>query len=212
MTAQNATPAQTRIDINAIDWEKNSGLVPVIVQHAHDGRVLMLGYTDRAALECTLATGEVHFHSRSRQRLWHKGETSGHVLKLVSIASDCDNDALLCLAIPQGPTCHRGTASCFDAGHRAHPWLNELGALIAARHAATERTGYVGRLFDAGCERMAQKLGEEGIETALAAVAGDRSSLANEAADLLFHLLVLLRARDLDLADVVAVLADRHPA
>ena len=198
--------------IDALDWDKSDGLVPVIVQHVHDGRVLMLGYTDREALERTLATGDVHFFSRSRQCLWRKGEVSGHVLKAVSIVPDCDGDTLLCQAIPEGPTCHRGVASCFDGDRRAHPWLNELEALIAARKSTQAQTGYVAGLFAAGPERIAQKLGEEGVETAIAAVVGNREALTNEAADLLFHLLVLLRGSDLALADVVSVLAQRHRA
>lgn len=193
-----------------IDWNKSDGLVPLIVQHAHDGRVLMLGYTDREALAATLASGQVHFHSRSRGRLWKKGETSGHVLDLVSLALDCDGDAVLCQAIPAGPTCHTGSASCFDGDGDAHPWLNRLEALIEARRDADPQTSYVAGLFARGRKRQAQKVGEEGVETALAALGGDPGELRAEAADLLFHLLVLLRASDLSLADVVAELAARH--
>lgn len=195
----------------SLDWDKGAGLLPVIVQHADDGRVLMLGYTDRAALERTVATGEVHFFSRSRQRLWRKGESSGHVLAAVSLVADCDADAVLCQARPAGPTCHRGSASCFDGSGRAHPWLNELEALVAARRAAgAGQGGYVAGLTASGRKRIAQKVGEEGLETALAAVAGDRAEVCSEAADLLFHLLVLLRDCDLALADVVSELASRH--
>ena len=193
-----------------IDWAKGGGLVPLIVQHAHDGRVLMLGYTNRAALEETLATGEVHFWSRSRQRIWRKGETSGHVLALVSLAADCDGDALLCQAVPQGPTCHRGMASCFDGTAPAHAWLNELQALIDARSSADPATSYVARLLAAPPARRGQKVGEEGVEVAIAAVSGSDEALVGEAADLVFHLLVLLRGRGLALADVVGELALRH--
>lgn len=193
-----------------IDWDKGDGLVPLIVQHAHDGRVLMLGYTDRAALEQTLASGQVHFFSRSRGRLWKKGESSGHVLALVSLAADCDGDTLLCQAVPAGPTCHTGTASCFDGDGGAHPWLNQLEALIAARRTADPATSYVAGLFAKGRKRQAQKVGEEGVETALAALAGEPGELRAEAADLLFHLLVLLHGSDLALADVVAELERRH--
>ncbi|ANB19469.1 bifunctional phosphoribosyl-AMP cyclohydrolase/phosphoribosyl-ATP diphosphatase HisIE [Dokdonella koreensis] len=193
-----------------IDWDKGDGLVPLIVQHAHDGRVLMLGYTDRAALEQTLASGQVHFFSRSRGRLWKKGESSGHVLALVSLAADCDGDTLLCQAVPAGPTCHTGTASCFDGDGGAHPWLNRLEALIAARRTADPATSYVAGLFAKGRKRQAQKVGEEGVETALAALAGEPGELRAEAADLLFHLLVLLHGSDLVLADVVAELERRH--
>jgi len=193
-----------------LDWDKSGGLVPLVVQHAHDGRVLMLGYIDREALALTIETGEVHFRSRSQQRIWRKGETSGHVLKLVSIAPDCDRDALLCQALPAGPTCHRGTPSCFDGESAAHPWLNELEALIASRASADPESSYVAKLLAAPVARRAQKVGEEGVETALAAVSGSADSLRGEAADLLFHLLVLLRGEGLGLADVVGELARRH--
>jgi len=193
-----------------LDWDKSGGLVPLVVQHAHDGRVLMLGYVDREALALTIETGEVHFRSRSQQRIWRKGETSGHVLKLVSIAPDCDRDALLCQALPAGPTCHRGTPSCFDGESAAHPWLNELEALIASRASADPESSYVAKLLAAPVARRAQKVGEEGVETALAAVSGSADSLRGEAADLLFHLLVLLRGEGLGLADVVGELARRH--
>jgi len=193
-----------------LDWDKGDGLVPLIVQHAHDGRVLMLGYANREALERTLQTQQIHFWSRSKQRLWRKGESSGHVLKLVSIAADCDHDTLLCQALPAGPTCHLGTPTCFDATTPAHPWLNELEALIASRASADPESSYVAKLLAAPVARRAQKVGEEGVETALAAVSGSADSLRGEAADLLFHLLVLLRGEGLGLADVVGELARRH--
>ncbi len=193
-----------------LDWSKSGGLLPLIVQHAHDGRVLMLGHVDREALEATLATREVHFHSRSKQRLWKKGEQSGNVLSLVSIATDCDRDALLVQAVPRGPTCHRGTPSCFDGDLPAHPWLNELEALIESRAGADAATSHVASLLAAPVARRAQKVGEEGVETALAAATGDLDGLRDEAADLLFHLLVLLRGSGLTLADVVGELARRH--
>lgn len=196
--------------LDALDFAKGGGLLPLIVQHAHDGRVLMLGYANREALEATLRTREIHFWSRSRRRLWRKGETSGHVLQLVSIAADCDGDTLLCQALPAGPTCHLGTPTCFDATTPAHPWLNELEALIAARADADPASSYVARLLAAPLARRAQKVGEEGVETALAAVGGDAAKLREEAADLLFHLLVLLRGSGLSLADVVGELARRH--
>jgi len=196
--------------MDAPDWRKGDGLLPLIVQHAHDGRVLMLGYTDRNALERTLATGEVHFWSRSKQRLWRKGESSGHVLALVSIAMDCDRDSLLAQALPAGPTCHRGTPSCFDGDARTHPWLNELETLIAARANGDPASSYVAKLLAAPPARRAQKVGEEGVEVALAAATGDIDGIRGEAADLLFHLLVLLRGAGLPFADVVGELAQRH--
>ena len=200
------------VDVDAIDWSKGGGLVPLVAQHAHDGRVLMLGWTDRAALARTLETREVHFWSRSKQRLWKKGESSGHVLALVSIATDCDADALLAQVVPAGPTCHRGTPSCFDGDERAHPWLNELEALIARRAGADPSTSYVARLLAATPARRAQKVGEEGVEVALAAATGNRDALVGEAADLVFHLLVLLRGVDVPLADVIGELARRDRA
>lgn len=196
--------------LESLHWDKGDGLLPLIVQHAHDGRVLMLGWCDRQALQRTLETGQVHFHSRSRGRLWRKGETSGHVLHALSLAMDCDRDSLLCQALPAGPTCHRGSASCFDTQARVHPWLNELEALIVMRRAQASDGSYVAGLFAAGPARMAQKVGEEGVETALAAVAGSDEQLRGEAADLLFHLLVLLAGRDLGLADIAGELARRH--
>lgn len=198
--------------IDELDWSKTDGLLPLVAQHAHDGRVLMLGYVNREALDTTLRTREVHFWSRSKQRLWKKGETSGNVLKLVSIAADCDRDALLAQAIPQGPTCHRGTPSCFDGNAPAHPWLNELEALIASRQGADPATSYVAKLLATTPARRAQKVGEEGVETALAAATGDLDGLRGEAADLVFHLLVLLHGAGLTLADVVGELARRHRA
>ena len=194
-----------------MDWSKDGGLLPLIVQHAHDARVLMVGYANRGALARTLETGEVHCWSRSKQRIWRKGESSGHVLKLVSIASDCDRDALLCQALPAGPTCHRGTASCFDGETPAHSWVNELETLIDARASGDPAKSYVARLLAAPVARRAQKVGEEGVETALAAVSGDQDALRGEAADLVFHLLVLLRGQGLRFADVVGELAQRHP-
>lgn len=196
--------------VDTLDWPKGEGLLPLIVQHAHDGRVLMLGYVNRDALETTLRTNEVHFWSRSKQRLWKKGESSGNVLTLVSIAPDCDRDALLAQALPQGPTCHLGTPTCFDGTRPAHPWLNELEALVAARKGADASTSYVAGLLAAPVARRAQKVGEEGVETALAAATGDLDGLRGEAADLVFHLLVLLRGSGLSLADVVGELARRH--
>ena len=198
------------LDFDMLDWEKGDGLLPVIVQHAHDGRVLMLGYANREALELTQQTREIHFWSRSKQRLWRKGESSGHALQLVSIAADCDRDTLLCQALPKGPTCHRGTPTCFDGATRAQPWLNELEALIATRAGTDPASSYVAKLLAGTPARRAQKVGEEGVEVALAAVSGNNDELRGEAADLVFHLLVLLCGAGLTLADVVAELAARH--
>lgn len=195
-------------EINALAWDKQAGLLPAVVQDAGNGRVLMLGYMDREALALTLASGRVSFYSRSRQRLWTKGETSGHGLDLVAITADCDRDTLLVQARPQGPTCHLDRPSCFpDAPGN---FLAELDALIATRDAERPEGSYTTRLFEAGVRRIAQKVGEEGVETALAAVVQDDEALLGEAADLVYHLGVLLRARGLSVQEVIRVLAARH--
>jgi phosphoribosyl-ATP pyrophosphohydrolase/phosphoribosyl-AMP cyclohydrolase len=198
-------------DPGQLDWSKGGGLLPAIVQHARDGRVLMLGYMNREALDATLACGQATFFSRSKQRLWRKGESSGHVLHVQSLHADCDHDTLLLLALPQGPTCHLGSDSCFgDAAVPAQAFIGQLDALVAARGRERPDGSYTTRLFEGGVRRIAQKVGEEGVETALAAVAQDDDALRGEAADLVYHLLVLLRARGLGLDDVAATLALRH--
>ena len=197
-------------DASRLDWGKGDGLLPVIVQDADNLRVLMLGYMNREALQATLAGGRVTFYSRSKQRLWTKGESSGHVLELVSLTSDCDDDTLLVLARPHGPTCHLQRASCFPRAPAA--FLSELDVLVAERERARPQGSYTTRLFEEGVRRIAQKVGEEGVETALAAVAQDENALLGESADLLYHLIVLLRARGLSLADAVDVLRQRHAA
>ena len=198
----------TTFDIEALAWDKQGGLLPAIVQDAAALRVLMLGYMDRAALAATLASGQVTFYSRSKQRLWTKGESSGHVLELVSIEADCDADTLLVQARPHGPTCPLDRTSCFpDAPGDG---LAELDALIAQRGRERPQGSYTTRLFEGGIRRIAQKVGEEGVETALAAVAQDDEALLGEAADLLYHLTVLLRARGLSLEDARQVLAARR--
>lgn len=199
------------IDPESVNFEKGGGLVPAIVQHFATGEVLMLGYMNDEALAFTRASGRVTFWSRSKQRLWKKGETSGHVLEVKSIRADCDRDALLIEAAPHGPTCHLGRSSCF--GEAAKPplaFFGELDALIDRRHSERPAGSYTAKLFEAGTHRIAQKVGEEGVETALAAVAQGDTELLGEAADLIYHLAVLLRARGLSLADVSAALARRH--
>jgi len=198
--------------INQLSWP-DSQLLPAIVQHAISGKVLMQGYMNPAALARTLDSGNVTFFSRSKQRLWTKGESSGHTLKLVSIDSDCDADSLLVLALPQGPTCHVGTETCWHNNSANSPqlaFLYELEQVIQSREGADPKSSYTASLFAKGVKRIAQKVGEEGVESALAAMAGDREELANEAADLLFHLLVLLRSQQLELNDVIKVLQQRH--
>lgn len=196
--------------IEALAWDKQGGLLPAVVQDAATGRVLMLGYMDRAALAATLASGRVTFYSRSKQRLWMKGETSGDVLELVRLEADCDADTLLVQARPRGPTCHLGRDSCFPGAPGS--FLAELDALVQAREAERPAGSYTSKLFESGVRRIAQKVGEEGVETALAGVAQDDEALLGEAADLVFHLTVLLRARGLGLADVEQVLRQRHAA
>ncbi|MDR6841071.1 bifunctional phosphoribosyl-AMP cyclohydrolase/phosphoribosyl-ATP diphosphatase HisIE [Pseudoxanthomonas sacheonensis] len=197
-------------DLQTLDWAKGDGLLPAIVQDAGNLRVLMLGYMNAEALAATQSSGHVTFYSRSKQRLWKKGETSGHVLELVSLQADCDNDTLLVLARPQGPTCHLQRDSCFPEAPSS--FLADLDALVAQRGRDRPAGSYTTALFEEGVRRIAQKVGEEGVETALAAVAQDDAALLGESADLVFHLLVLLRARGLSLQDVSALLRDRHKA
>lgn len=197
--------------IDALAWDKQGGLLPAVVQDADTLRVLMLGYMDAAALRATIDTGHVTFFSRSRNTQWTKGETSGHFLDVVSVDVDCDRDTLLVTARPHGPTCHLGRESCFaDAPAAVSSFVSELDALVAGRKRERPAGSYTTQLFDGGVRRIAQKVGEEGVETALAAVTQSDEELLGEAGDLLYHLLVLLRARGLGLADVEAVLRARH--
>lgn len=198
------TPEQ----IDGLAWDKQGGLLPAIVQDAANGRVLMLGYMNREALAATLESRRVTFWSRSKARLWTKGETSGHFLDLASVETDCDHDTLLVTARPNGPTCHLDRASCFE--HAPSNFLADLDALVKERARTRPAGSYTTSLFESGPRRIAQKVGEEGVETALAAVTQDDAALLGEAADLVYHLTVLLRARGLSLDDAVAVLRDRH--
>lgn len=199
------------------------GLVPAVIQDRSDGRVLMVAYMDAEALEATVATGEVHFHSRSRGRLWRKGETSGNVLRLVGLALDCDGDALLVTAEPAGATCHRGTRSCFDVegpswnDGQGFSWLETLWSTIAARAAERPADSYTTALLDGGVDAVGRKVTEEATEVLLAAkddaVASSdatRTALAGEVADLLYHALVLLAERDVPPAAVIGALQSRH--
>jgi len=195
-------------ELQSLDWAKGDGLLPAIVQDASNLRVLMLGYMNAEALAATRSSGHVTFYSRSKQRLWKKGETSGHVLELVSLQVDCDNDTLLVLAHPHGPTCHLQRDSCFPEAPAS--FLANLDALVAQRERERPSGSYTTALFEEGIRRIAQKVGEEGVETALAAVVQDDAALLGESADLLFHLLVLLRARGLSLQDVSSLLQERH--
>jgi phosphoribosyl-AMP cyclohydrolase / phosphoribosyl-ATP pyrophosphohydrolase len=200
------------VDPERIDWSKNAGLVPAIVQDADDGRVLMLGYMNREALQATLERGRVVFYSRSRQSLWEKGESSGHYLELCAVRLDCDADTVLVRARPAGPVCHTGTATCFGDEPAAAPlsFLLELQRIIAQRIAANPAGSYTARLHASGLRRIAQKVGEEGLEVALAGCLEGDAALLGECADLLYHLLVLLRSRSLSLELVVDALRERH--
>jgi len=206
------TPSQ----IAALDWNKGDGLLPAVVQDAHTGKVLMVGYMNAAALRTTLEQKRVTFFSRSKNRLWTKGETSGHYLHLVSVTADCDNDSLLVTANPVGPTCHTGSESCFgdsvttDAAGLA--FLSQLESVIAQRIAEKPEGSYTARIWAEGPTRIAQKVGEEGVEVALAAVTQADDRLISESADLLFHLALLLKSRNLSLTAAVRELEQRHAA
>lgn len=193
-----------------LDWDKTQGMMPVIVQHNVSGEVLMHGYMNKEALAKTLQEGNVTFFSRTKNRLWTKGETSGNFLKIVSITPDCDNDTLLVLANPIGPTCHLGTSSCFSPAAPDWTFLYQLEQLLASRKNGDPESSYTAKLYASGTKRIAQKVGEEGVETALAATVNDRHELTNEASDLIYHLLVLLQDQDLDFSTIIANLRSRH--
>lgn len=193
-----------------LDWKKTGGMLTAIVQHAFSSEVLMLGYMNSDALQMTEQTSRVTFYSRNKRRLWTKGEKSGNVLQLISIHPDCDNDTLLILAQPKGPTCHKGTSSCFHSAASSWGFLYALETLIGKRKTADPQGSYTASLYARGTKRIAQKVGEEGVEIALAAAVRDRQELANEAADLLYHLLVLLQDQDLNLSRVIGLLRERH--
>jgi phosphoribosyl-ATP pyrophosphohydrolase/phosphoribosyl-AMP cyclohydrolase len=201
---------------DTLDWRKGDGLIPAVIQDADSARVLMLGYMNQAAFDETLKRERVVFYSRSRQTLWMKGETSGNVLRPVEIRLDCDSDTLLVLARPAGPTCHRGTRSCFgdeppaDGTIGALAFLAELESVINRHAHYSAETSYTARLLSQGPQRVAQKVGEEAVEVALAALASEPDEFIDEAADLVYHLLVLLHARNQSLADVTERLAHRH--
>ena len=195
----------------ALAWAKMDNLIPAIVQNAITGKVLMQGYMNQDALDKTLATGHVTFFSRSKQRLWTKGEESGNTLNLHSITADCDQDSLLVLANPVGPTCHTGSESCWYDGQASdYTFVADLEQLIASRKGADPSSSYTASLYSKGIKRIAQKVGEEGVETALAATVADLEELKNESADLMYHLLVLLQASGLSMQDVVGILRERH--
>jgi len=205
----------TEQQIERLDWQKMAGLMPAIIQHAISGEVLMLGYMNQDAIQQTISRQKVTFFSRSKQRLWTKGESSKNYLHLVDIGTDCDQDTLLVLAKPDGPTCHTGSNSCFTSQSTNEMqsqlgFLYELEQLIAGRKSADASSSYTAKLYASGTKRIAQKVGEEGVETALAAMARDREELTNEAADLMYHLLVLLQDQALSFSDVTERLKERH--
>ncbi len=201
-----------RHDDESLDWRKAGGLLPAVVQDADSGRVLTLAYMSPESLAMTFDSGLVTFFSRSRQELWRKGDTSGNRLRLVSVSTDCDGDALLVRARPTGPACHLGRQSCFDDDTPpiGLSFLARLDRIIEERSEARIEGSYTAALLDAGTARIAQKVGEEGVEVALAAVGDSDREVLEEGADLLFHLLVLLRSRGLGLADLGAALEARH--
>lgn len=192
-----------------VDFDKGGGLVPAIVQDAASLQVLMMAYMDRAALQETLESGEATFFSRSRGGRWRKGETSGNTMKVRSVSLDCDGDTLLLRVDPAGPACHLGTTTCFEDLPLGFGRLAELERIIAARAAAPSDKSWTARLLADGPKRIAQKVGEEGVETALAGAAGDVAELCEETADLIYHCAVLLHARGVSFADVMNVLERR---
>ena len=202
------------LTVAELAFDKQGGLIPAVVQHRRTGRLLMVGYQDAEALTATLATGLATFYSRSRQGQWVKGETSGNRLRVLAVEVDCDRDTVLLLCDPDGPTCHTGTESCFgdrDPGSGGGAsFLTELDQVVQERDRERPEGSYTTNLLEGGVRRIAQKVGEEGVETALAAVAQEDPDLIAESADLIYHLLVLLRSRGLGLADVEAELRRRH--
>ncbi|MFU0814145.1 MAG: bifunctional phosphoribosyl-AMP cyclohydrolase/phosphoribosyl-ATP diphosphatase HisIE [Rahnella inusitata] len=207
---ESKTSLLTGEQISQLDWVKVDNLMPAIIQHAVSGEVLMLGYMNQEALNVTQSSGKVTFWSRTKERLWTKGETSENYLNVVSITPDCDNDTLLVLVNPVGPTCHKGNNSCFHPAETDWAFLYQLEELLASRKTADPESSYTAKLYASGTKRIAQKVGEEGVEVALAATVNDRFELKNEASDLVYHLLVLLQDQDLNLSAVIENLRQRH--
>ena len=194
-----------------INFDKGNGLVPAVIQDWTTNKVLMLGYMNEEALKKTRSEGKVTFYSRTKERLWTKGETSGNYLNVKEIIPDCDQDTLLIKVEPAGPTCHTGADTCFDESNGANAlFLHYLQDIIKGRKKSTAAKSYTKLLFDKGINKIAQKVGEEAVELVIEAKDSDEELFRNEAADLLFHLLVLLEAKNVKLEDVVAVLKERH--
>lgn len=194
-----------------IKFDSNTGLVPAIIQDAQTKNVLMLGYMNQEAFDTTVATNKVTFYSRSKQRLWTKGEESGNFLELVNIKNDCDEDTLLIQVIPHGPTCHTGTDTCWSTENTLEfGFLTHLENVIANRKENLDEASYVASLFKKGINKIAQKVGEEAVEVVIEAKDNDEHLFLNESADLLFHYLILLQAKGYTLNDIVEVLKSRH--
>ncbi|SHG24216.1 phosphoribosyl-ATP pyrophosphatase /phosphoribosyl-AMP cyclohydrolase [Fodinibius roseus] len=202
------------IDIDTLDFEKGGGLIPAVIQDADNFQVLMLGYMNEEALKTTLEKERVTFYSRTKERLWTKGETSGNYLELVDLQRDCDHDTLLVLAHPQGPTCHTGNRSCFfrkDFKPKQNLYfLNRLEQLIAGRKSERPEDSYTTHLFEEGVDMIAQKVGEEAVEAIIEAKNDNRDAFVGEVSDLLYHLMVLLAEKDISLGQVVERLEERH--
>ncbi len=198
------------ININKIDFDKMNGLVPAIVTDNFTGQVLMLGFMNKEAVQKTINEKKVTFYSRSKERLWTKGETSGNYLNLVNIKLDCDNDTLLISANPQGNTCHLDQYSCFGIEKENYKFLKYLDNLIKDRREKLLENSYTTKLFQSGENRIIQKVGEEAVETVIAAKNNDRKEIINETADLLYHLLVMLNQKEISLNDVISELENRH--
>lgn len=198
------------LEINSLDWQKMNGLLPAVIQNAENGKVLMLGYMNQEALIATVTSGQLTLFSRSRQRLWRKGESSGNSMAIQSISADCDNDSLLIHVLPKGSCCHLGYSSCYQP-----PLTTSLGFLdglievINERAEANDSDSYTANLLRDGVSRCAQKVGEEAVETVIAAMNADREELINESADLIFHLLVLLKSCELSFYEVLQCLQER---
>lgn len=200
---------EREIDINQINFSKTDGLVPVVIQDGQTLEVLMLGYMNAEALAKTQSEGKVTFFSRSKNRLWTKGEESGNFLTVKSLALDCDNDTILIKATPAGPTCHTGSRSCFKTDFNQN-FIFELEKIIADRYENPVEGSYINKMQAKGLNKIAQKVGEEGVETVIAALAETRTDLVNEASDLIFHLLFLLKEKDLSIKDIAENLEKRH--
>jgi len=198
-------------NISELAWQKMDNLIPTIIQHAATGAVLMQGYMSQASLVATLETGKATFFSRSKQALWVKGETSGNFLEVQQVLTDCDNDSLLIACLPIGPSCHLGTESCFPEQKLTQQnFLSQLEQVIQQRKDDDPKESYTAHLFSRGTTKMAQKVGEEGVEVALAAVAETKDDLLGECADLFYHTLVLLADQKIELSEVMSVLQQRH--